>query len=291
MEPTSESGKVTVTPLTPKEQVPFTMQQASAGAAAAAEPACIDLGLGNPDQRACQRFSGAKNENVRLWFVHLEQYFMCKNPLSERYRVYFAASLFQDSALIWWDYVVKTNAAQGHPEWACTWENFKNGVIEKFSDPNAVRRARDRIFNLRQKADVASYGRAFTTLVAEITDMNEAEKMDKFTRGLKPEVQKMLALSPRSQDLLDLMQRAEAIDSVLYYNRLVEPKNANWFAFDDSKPMEIDAMTTNKLSNNQNRTNNGYIQRSKEELNKLKEQRACFKCGEPGHIARRCPKN
>jgi hypothetical protein len=67
-----------------------------------------------------------------------------------------------------------------------TWNDFKKELTSRFQTVNAVRAARDMLANIRQEKTVQGYVEVFQNLVMHFSDINNAEALDRFVRGLKP---------------------------------------------------------------------------------------------------------
>src|SRR5258708_16966127 len=67
-----------------------------------------------------------------------------------------------------------------------TWQMFYDGLIAMFKPVNAKKVARDKLAVLKQTHSVVRYNSEFQQLCLQINDINEAEKLDKYIRGLKP---------------------------------------------------------------------------------------------------------
>ena len=99
---------------------------------------------------------------------------------------------------------------------------------------------------------------------------------DKFLEGLKPKIQELLIYIPEElQNLEELFGRAQKIDRE-HWNR-----QEQGFGFRTG---------TNTRRNPMRRDRDGDIQMigAKVDLEKAKKEGLCFKCGKPGHQAKRC---
>ena len=69
-----------------------------------------------------------------------------------------------------------------------TWQTFYDSLVQAFKPVNSKKIARNKIAGLKQTNSVQKYNDEFRTLCRDIDDMNEAEKLDRYIRGLKPTV-------------------------------------------------------------------------------------------------------
>jgi hypothetical protein len=67
-------------------------------------------------------------------------------------------------------------------------EGFKAALIKKFRPTNVLKTAQDNLAFLKQTENVEDYVDAFQNLALAIPDMNLAEALDRFERGLKPDI-------------------------------------------------------------------------------------------------------
>jgi hypothetical protein len=92
-----------------------------------------------------------------------------------------------------------------------TWQQFREALLARFDLVNASEVARNKIKRLRQLASVQDYTRRFLALCAEIDNLSEAEKYDRYFDRLKAEVQNALVLQGIT-DFTALMASAERVD-------------------------------------------------------------------------------
>lgn len=60
-----------------------------------------------------------------------------------------------------------------------------------FTSINNKKEARNQLAGLKQTGSVSEYTMKFRRLVYQANDVNEAEQLDRYTRGLKPELQRL----------------------------------------------------------------------------------------------------
>lgn len=238
----------------------------------------IQLRLKEPEN-----FSGKPRESVERWLFQVEQYFIAAGEEDDAVKVAFAGALLRDTALAWWETIVRDNVRQGTPEASCTWAQFKQHLQLQFTPVNRVRVARDKLAQLQQRTSVNAYFSTFIQLTFEIPDMGDEEKMDKFFRGLKPELKKFLTIKGLPTDFMQLVKAAEEIDSQLFLGNSYRSNPTTWSKPNDGpRPMELG--TVQPVRNNK-----GVQRLPRHQLQEYIKNGQCFKCGEKGHIARRCP--
>ena len=75
---------------------------------------------------------------------------------------------------------------------------------------------------MEQRTSVQTYVHDFRELALQIPDLSEAEKLDRFLRGLKPRLQRELAIrDPRTMD--EAVNMAERIDTVDFASQRCSP--------------------------------------------------------------------
>jgi hypothetical protein len=215
-------------------------------------------------------FTGKRTECIETWIFQVEQYLRI-SPIEETQRIPFAASFFEDKAAIWWRSVYQ-DLSKNNTNWS--WNDFVTHLRQQFRPVNANKIARDRLATLQQTNSVQAYTHLFRTTILEITDISEAEKLDRYVRGLKPYVRREVELrSPKNFDEAIII--ADRVDAITYSLRTS--------SYDQQKPtksepmpMELDAIRQKSLTNS--------------EREQLRRTGGCFYCRGQGHISRNCPK-
>jgi len=154
----------------------------------------------------------SKDANVRTWLFSLNNYFKAAGIPNhdDEGKISFAATLLQGAALEWWRQMslwankppqdgppldvtrrlfqtplgeevrARMEILQRRPD---TWEQFEAAIIARFDLINSSQVARDKIKRLTQKYGVQDYTRRFLALCAEIDDLEESEKKDRYFDG------------------------------------------------------------------------------------------------------------
>jgi hypothetical protein len=200
-----------------------------------------------------------KSAKLNAWKLSMETYLkLCEVP--EHYWVWTASTYLSGQAATWFShYQQKTGIT--------TWQVFISDLRAHFIPGNAQSEALDRLSRLRQTNSVESYAKLFRQIAEEIseTESKDYEMKGIFVRNLKPEVQLQVKLQDTYDDFT--WDKAEEIaiqvDTILYRGGKSErrplPKS-------DPVAMDLDNV----------------------ELQKYREEKRCFKCGQTQKHAPGC---
>jgi hypothetical protein len=260
------------------------------------------------------RYDGAMGTDPTVWLFQFKQYAdITQVPLAHQPKL--AATYLDDKAATWWMHLVSQqphNSADG-----ITWPMFSDGLLTAFKPVNSKKIARNKLAVLKQTHSVQKYNDDFRALCRDIDDMNDAEQLDRYMRGLKAHICERVELS-QPTTLHEAMSRAHTIDSISYYSRMSQNNNSTYQNYTPASHNN-DAMVLGAVSdtpdsttddtlnavagryNNQRRGGYGTInsqsssrtftplQRlSQEDFAYCQRNRLCLKCKEAGHIARNC---
>ncbi|KAE8699135.1 Flowering locus K-like proteiny domain [Hibiscus syriacus] len=164
-----------------------------------------------------QRFGGTRDaKELENFLFDMEQYFKVMQANSEEDKVSMASMYLAGDAKLWWrskfvDGVCSIN----------TWDDLRKELKKTFFPENVEYNARKKLRGLTQTGTVCEYVREFATLMLDIRDMAENDKMFYFLEGLKPwartEIQRQ-----RVEDVTEAMNAAERLSD--YTNVIVKRK-------------------------------------------------------------------
>lgn len=147
------------------------------------------------------------------WAYEVQTYSKAMNlPIDQEFHL--GVALLKGSAQAFWRNTVCTALGQ-----SCgTFAQLLQLLSSEFANANALRTARDALHACVQGTGSArAYIAKFRTLCLRVTDLSDAEKMDKFERGLKLKHRQELARRP--QPTFDaacaVIERMEAADSAV----------------------------------------------------------------------------
>jgi hypothetical protein len=225
-----------------------------------------------------------------------------------------ASTYLTDNAATWWQ--TFTSIQPNGDATAITWQMFHAGLTDMFKPVNSKKVARDRLAALQQTHSVVKYNFHFQQLCLQIDDINEAEKLDKYVRGLQQHIRVKVELE-QARTLTQAMSHAHVIDSITYHNRMNTYNNhapSNYNNNTDAMDLSTiegeydnaadDTLNVVTIRNNNTRgatynsTSNQTARRSFTPLQRLSQDefaycqrnRLCLRCKEVGHIARNCGK-
>jgi hypothetical protein len=228
-------------------------------------------------------FGGNKDESVETWLFQIEQY-AALTRIEEGARAFFAASFFRGPAALWWRSFVMALQDPANPaaNIACDWPRFREACLTQFRPVNAARVAREKLMNLTQTTSVAIYAHKFRTLLLDLRDLGEADRLFLFSRGLKRDVAAMVQLSnPVNWEAAAVT--AENIDAVLFEGRrnIWNPRQPRAQA--GPAPMDLDQIPSP--------SNTPTARLTEVERERLRRNGGCFRCRRTGHLARDCPQH
>lgn len=243
-------------------------------------------------------FKGTSDSSrVRQWVFALELYYQLLD-IRDVEKVPYAVSLMRENALLWWQSLDIENRPPN-------WDDFKQSLISYFQPVGAVTNAREKLARLTQQASVKNYVDTFRSICLNIPNMNAEEKMDRFKRGLKPEIRLQVAYA-KPTDFETTVAIAEEIDAIIFNNRGLRYYTSNKSIprreKDSVVPMELGAMTKTYVDAVKARGPRKERPiprpifptrrfRSMDDTEKaiLRERGLCFNCKKAGHVARFCP--
>lgn len=155
-------------------------------------------------------FTGNRTLNVDTWLFEMNQYLAVCGVTTDNQRIAVASSYLKEVALQWW--LGRCRHPNTPPQ---DWPSFVNALKERFQPLAASRTARAELYNLRQGVmSVADYSNKFYSLVQLITDMGEADQVERFIYGLRNSISKEVDMR-EPKTLQDAMSAAQKIELLL----------------------------------------------------------------------------
>ncbi|KAI8815692.1 uncharacterized protein EV422DRAFT_572508 [Fimicolochytrium jonesii] len=169
-----------------------------------------------------------------------------------------------------------------------TWEAFKEGLRTRFIPANAEEHALLALERLTQTGSIDEYYQKFSTLLLEVPEMTDKQACCAFRKGLRQGIQRLLAANPTSltmspAELVTLADSVYSVDSARRdeASRDKRPPLKQWPP--SNKRAAVDLVGTGPATKRLKKLTNDERQR-------LRDQGACFRCRQPGHMQSDCPK-
>ena len=262
-------------------------QRQGAGPAGQVEGMRFNIKVEKPET-----YDGDKARDLDTWLFQVQEHLDLSNiPMGGR--VAYAASLLRSNAALWWREACEANRRPG------TWEDFCRAIRDQFRPEDYGRRGRDELATMRQYAreSVADFVYRFRATCLRVSDLSEAEKLDRFVRALVQEVRLQVELrGPNNfHEAAMFAERADAvITRVAGHNaQKAAPLKQKWgYAQRQPVPMKTIGEHSAQGSGGPEPMELGTASRrslTKSEYDKLRAEKACFICRKPGHLARNCP--
>ena len=235
--------------------------------AAAQAQLVISRESGKPKPNKPSVYAGKLGE-VDAWVSHMDSYLAGVAPAQA---LSIATTYLHGEAFSWWSSYKLSNTVTD-------WETLRAALVRRFNPLNKKQAARNLIHKWRQVKDVTTFNKSFQTIVMDIPDMTTAEKIDRYSRGLKSYIWESLC-TKTYDDLESLMLDALKVEAAKRgHQRITEPSNSVVSAStrSDRVPMDISNIPVSKLT--------------PEERKRCMRDGLCLRCRQKGHMAKDCPK-
>jgi Retrotransposon gag protein/Zinc knuckle len=159
-----------------------------------------------------------------------------------------------------------------------TFTGFKSRFEKMFGEIDEIKEAERVIQTLRQKGSAARYTAEFQQYSVK-TKWDDNALKAQFYRGLKDSVKDEL-IKEETDTLAEMIKEAVIIDNRIHERFLEKKGHYSQHSYkarrDWPQPMELDATHRKELSTSEKR--------------RYSQEKLCFNCGKPGHMARNCEK-
>lgn len=229
----------------------------------------------------CKTPDAFKGQDVDGFLFRLNNYYALMGVNDDMDKVFFAASLLRDTADLWYR-LLAVRAPDNIP--FHSWAAMQDAMLKQFTPVNHVRRARDRLAELRQTTSVRRYIDTFSSLCLEIPDLHPSEQLYRFIHGLKPHVRRELDIR-HPANLNDAMEMADSVDTVYFQSGRsfgpMLPRHPR------PEPMELGNLNVNHRR--PPAPPHPHHRLTPDDRRRLRDTNSCFYCRQPGHIMANCP--
>ncbi|CAI7758453.1 unnamed protein product [Closterium sp. NIES-53] len=239
-----------------------------------------------PQRPPCFDPSQRGGPTVQSWVFMMNVFFDANYVESDAAKIRYAVSLLRGPAMDWWRVIVTSPRAYEPPSHedeptgpAVTWSSFCEtaqystrdawcaGLRARFEPIAASISARQKLRTWRQLGSVQDYTSGFLALCEQVGYMHEAERVDRYVGGLKPDISHEIMLRGLS-NFNKILALAEKIDIL----RRLRP--GSYYGQRPRGPTEhatVHAVATNAAA--------------------APFKGRCFACNRPGHRKSECPED
>ncbi|XP_039053116.1 uncharacterized protein LOC120195059 [Hibiscus syriacus] len=154
-----------------------------------------------------QRFDGVRDaKELENFLFDIEQYFRAMRTESEEDKVAMASMYLGGDAKLWWRSKFKDGVCS-----ITTWDALKKELKTSFLPENVDYNAHKKLRELSHTGTIREYVREFSTLMLDIKDISERDKLFHFLEGLKPWARLELQRQ-KVQDLTIAIAAAECLN-------------------------------------------------------------------------------
>lgn len=253
------------------------------------------------------RFSG-KTSEAHTWIRSLRTFlYLQQIPLDTDTCVIWASTFLEASAAQWYQALVAQAQEDPSAGFTC-WQEFEQAFKNQFEERFPADRARDRLAYIKQRTSVSAYVSEFTSLLVHLPFRDEGDNIHSFVRGLKPHLAEKVAMAMPStlQEAINLALKADG--AAMHVARMMRTTPPSTVRYEGPTPMDLGNITMEDkgsehadLATVATTTIHRYPATAPaasttplkpltpEERQRLIRENKCFRCRQPGHIARECP--
>ncbi|XP_075087838.1 uncharacterized protein LOC142169816 [Nicotiana tabacum] len=214
----------------------------------------------------------------------MEQYFQAARVPDDE-KVTITPMYLTNDAKVWWRTRVIEVESVGLPKIG-TWEMMKKELKSQFLPTNSSWVARDGLRRLKQSGTVREYVKEFSSLMLNVSNMAEEDKLHYFMSGLKGWAQ----LELRRQNVQNLSTAIAAADTLADLNIGDDPTESSHSKSDGRKDKENEWKKSEKC---QVAEDVGFAKNRRQVETSIGKERSgkfkgCYTCGGP-HLKKDCP--
>ncbi|CAI7826130.1 unnamed protein product [Closterium sp. NIES-53] len=206
--PGMERNRIAPSPREPRESRRHVELAATSGEYAVTTPMLL-----KPQRPPCFDPSQRGGLTVQTWVFTMNVFFDANYVESDAAKIRYAVSLLRGPAMDWWRVIVTSPRAYEPPSqedgptgpavtWSSfyetaqysTWDAWCAGLRARFEPIVASISARQKLRTWRQLGSVQDYTSSFLALCEQVGYMHEAERVDRYVRGLNPDISHKIML-------------------------------------------------------------------------------------------------
>ena len=242
---------------------------------------------------------GKREQELRDWFVRAIAYLKGFQLPEDDPRAVFYVSQFFEGALATWFQGPQARAADEATADFPNVSALRTAALKQFTGRDPADVARDNLRSKKQTWTVAEWANFVRRQLVHLPARDDADNLHTFKSGLKADIAKTLA----PQDPKTLAEAIQMAMKIEASNRMIDGRRPQ------GKPTQVQLHNlqdeSDDSSGGQGESDDegdedseddealhvveGFVERSKSEIVKMRKQGRCLRCGARGHIARRCP--
>lgn len=233
-------------------------------------------------------YDGARDPSILNAWIEAMEMRLDALKVPEKEMIRFAAFHLTGAAMSWFS-AIRDTITDTH-----TWFHFLVMLRNTFMPPNYINMLATKMEQLKQTTSVLEYALEFEEIRRQLPKnyMSEGQAVYKFTHGLKPLIQRSLALK-WPETLTEAIQSADRVDQ-----SIIEGQNFLRFVTNRNVPRSqrternMQHMFTPQLDAEGDVIMANTLQKlSPADREKLRKAGICFRCRKGKHYARDCPGN
>jgi hypothetical protein len=257
--------------------------------------------------------NGKNEQELRDWFVKAKGH-ICAYQLPETdARAVYVLSQFFEGALATWFQGMQALAANPTTADFPSVSDLRDAALKQFTGRDPAEVARDNLRNKRQIGTVLDWANFVRRQLVHLPRRDEEDNLHTFQAGLKADIAKALA-PQKPKTLAEAIEMAIRIEASIKLidkrqpltgrspelkGRAHQLNNVVGDDYDDTVGDEVDSVCEevddeevddDLESVDLNNAQGDYVQRSKQEIARLRREKRCLRCAARGHIAKHCPK-
>ena len=231
-------------------------------------------------------FNGSRNsKELENFLWDMEQYFRAARiPASDHVTI--TSMYLSGDAKLWWRTRREDDASAGRPLIE-TWDALKKELKDQFLPNNTAWVARESLKKIKHSGSVRDYVKEFSSLMLDIKNMSEEDKLFNFLSGLQPWAQAEL----RRRAVQDIPSALAAAEGLVDYKFTSSSNNNGDGKKGNNKKGKASNSKDGQKKDWKKKDKGNGKQKGKDKANSEQKGKntGCFLCNGP-HFARDCPK-